>query len=92
MSESAPKVGGYYIEARDTMARAVSVLLANRPDLAERLQACNTPTEMQSTDADAYEALMSAAIWAYPEWWHIEQIGSAAVQALFAHRMGPGAR
>ena len=90
MSKSAPRVGGYYVEARDTMTRAVSVLLANRPDLAERPQACNTPTEMRSTDADAYEALLSAAIRAYPEWWHVEQIGSAVVQAVFAHRMGPG--
>ena len=88
MGKSAPKVGGYYVEARDTMARAVSVLLANRPDLAERLQACNTPTEMQSTDADAYEALLSAAIRAYPEWWHVEQISSAVAQAVFAHRTG----
>ena len=90
MSEAAPKVGGYYVEARDTMARAVSVLLASRPDLAERLQACNTPAEMQSTDADAYEALLSAAVRAYPEWWHVEQVRSAVVGALFAHRLGAG--
>ena len=85
-SASAPKVGGYYVEARDTMARAVSVLLANSPELAERLRACNTPEEMRSTDANAYEVLLSAAIRAYPEWWHVEQVGSAVVQAVFAHR------
>ena len=83
------KVGGYYVEARDTMARAVSGVLVNSPELAERLQACNTPTEMQSTDADAYEALLSAAVRACPEWWHVEQLGSAVVQALFAHRFRP---
>ena len=43
MSEAAPKVGSYYVEARDTMARAVSGVLAYSPELAERLQACNTP-------------------------------------------------
>jgi len=90
MSKAAPKVGGYYIEARDIMADAVSVLLARSPGLAERLKTCNTPTEMQSVDADAYEALLSAAIRAYPEWWHVEQLGSAVVQALFAHRLGAG--
>ncbi len=86
MSEAAPKVGGHYVEARDTMARAVSVLLASSPELAERLQACNTPEEMRSTDADAYGALLSAAIRAYPDWWHVEQLGSAVVQAVFMHR------
>ena len=89
-SASEPRVGGYYVEARDTMARAVSGVLANSPELAERLQACNTPEEMRSTDADAYEVLLSAAIRAYPDWWHVEQLGSAVVQALFAHRLGAG--
>tara|TARA_R100000152_G_C6780867_1_gene214209 strand:- start:934 stop:1212 length:279 start_codon:yes stop_codon:yes gene_type:complete len=75
-------VGGYYIEARDEMAKAASAFLDNNKEVADALKGCYTAEEARNVNEIAYNELYAAAVSGYPEFWYFEQVYSAMSVAL----------